>query len=410
MSRRSIPVGVGQPEIMDVPETHNGSAVFRTGCELTGTKSACVSALSLARDQAWAATIWIDLDNTPHVPFFRPIIRELERRSYRVVLTARDAFQVCELATRFGLTYTRTGCHYGKNRLLKVWGLVWRSVQLLPFVLREQPRLALSHGSRAQILLGNVLRIPTVMITDYEHVRTPPLVRPRWEIVPDVLAQERLHCKARRRVLAYPGIKEDVYVPEFEPDPALLAQLRLNRNDLVVTVRPPANEAHYYKPESAVFFVQFMNRLCRTPGAKAVLLPRNKHQEAHIRSRWPGWFKDAKVVIPEGAVDGLNLLWHSDLVVSGGGTVNREAAALGVPVYSIFQGKTGAVDCQLQKEGRLTLIQRLEDVESQIPLVARQKGERTDFKPRAALPEIVAHILRIVERDCPGSTRDDHRD
>jgi len=46
--------------------------------------------------------IWIDLDNTPHVPFFKPIIRELEKRGHEVVLTARDAFQVCELADRMG--------------------------------------------------------------------------------------------------------------------------------------------------------------------------------------------------------------------------------------------------------------------------------------------------------------------
>src|SRR5438477_11016431 len=103
--------------------------------------------------------IWIDLDNTPHVPFFKPIIRELEKRDHRVALSARDAFQVCELATRFGLIYSTVGRHYGKNRIMKICGLVWRSLQLLPFVFREKPALALSHGSRAQILVCNLLRI-----------------------------------------------------------------------------------------------------------------------------------------------------------------------------------------------------------------------------------------------------------
>src|SRR5437016_4198022 len=101
--------------------------------------------------------IWIDLDNTPHVPFFRPIIRELERRGHIVALTARDAFQVCELATRFGMSYTKVGRHHGKKRFMKVGGLVCRSLQLLPFVVRERPDLALSHGSRGQILLCNLL-------------------------------------------------------------------------------------------------------------------------------------------------------------------------------------------------------------------------------------------------------------
>ena len=175
-----------------------------------------------------ARKIWIDLDNTPHVPFFRPIIRELGNRGHDVVLTARDAFQVCELASRFALSYTKVGRHYGKNRLLKVSGLLWRSVQLLPFALRERPMLALSHGSRAQILLCNLLRIPTIMVNDYEHAKTPPLVRPRWEIVPDALLNENLHCRNRDRILTYRGIKEDVYAPELAPDPSLLEQLHLN--------------------------------------------------------------------------------------------------------------------------------------------------------------------------------------
>jgi hypothetical protein len=344
--------------------------------------------------------IWIDLDNTPHVPFFKPIIRELEKRGYAVVVTARDAFQVCELANRVGLSYTQVGRHYGKNRLLKVCGLGWRSLQLLPFVWRERPALGLSHGSRAQILLCNLIRIPTVMVTDYEHAQTPPLVRPRWEIVPEVLFHEKLHCKAKERTRTYHGIKEDVYAPEFKPDPSLRQQLHLESSDIVVTVRPPANEAHYHNPESETLFVYFMNRAYSTPGLKIVLLPRNKHQEAQIRTGWPQWFKGSKVIIPREAVDGLNLLWHSDLVVSGGGTMNREAAALGVPVYSIFRGKTGAVDRQLQAEGRLTLIDRIEDVDSKIILAPRKKNVRPDPRPRNALAEIVTHVQEIVRRDC----------
>ncbi len=346
--------------------------------------------------------IWIDLDNTPHVPFFKPIIRELEKRGHSVVLTARDAFQVCELAAKMGLQPKKVGHHYGKNRFLKVWGLGWRSLQLLPTVLSQRPDLALSHGSRSQILLSNLLRIPTVMVMDYEFAETPWLLQPRWEIVPRALMDASLQCKHPERVKTYEGIKEDVYAPDFKPDPSLAQLLELDPKKIIVTVRPPANEAHYHNPESETFFVEFMQRLVATPDTKAVLLPRNKNQEAQIRKDFPHWFTDAKVVIPKQAVDGLNLLWHSDLVVSGGGTMNREAVALGVPVYSIFRGKIGALDRQLHQEGRMVLIEKLDDVHQKISLQRREKSATQDLgKPRPALGGIIEHVEAILKQEHP---------
>ncbi len=374
-----------------------GPPVDRTSCESTGTKSA------RARTGAKrAATIWIDLDNTPHVPFFKPIIRELEGRGYRVALTARDAFQVCDLAAQSGLRCRTIGRHYGKNRVMKVAGLALRGAQLLPFLFRERPALALSHGSRAQLLVCNLWRIPTVMVMDYEHAEMPGVLRPRWEIVPEVLLNADLQCKRRDRVRAYPGIKEDVYAPEFRPDPALARQLGLDGEAIVVTVRPPANEAHYHNPESEVLFNEVMKLICETEGVRAVLLPRNKAQEAQLRSACPEWFAGRKVIVPTRAVDGLNLLWHSDLVISGGGTMNREAAALGIPVYSIFRGKTGAVDRHLQQTDRMRLLASVEDVRR---VVALRRRERTAVRARQtnqALATIVRHVAEILELERAG--------
>jgi predicted glycosyltransferase len=341
--------------------------------------------------------IWIDLENTPHIPFFRPIIRELEKLDYKVVLTARDAFQTCEMATRYGLNYTRIGRHYGQNRFLKLWGLMVRSLQLVPFVLREKPCLGLNHGARAQILICNLLRIPNVMVMDYEYAIMLPFGKPTWEIVPEALAGEELHCRSKERIRKFSGIKEDVYVPEFRPDASILQKFEVNDN-VLVTVRPPATEAHYHNPEGDLLFDRVMERICETQGVKAVLLPRNDMQKQKIMADHPNWFIDSKVIIPEEVVGGLNLLWHSDLVVSGGGTMNREAAALGVPVYSIFRGKVGAVDLQLEKEGRLVLVKSLEEVDEKIGLTWRTKDNLPDSTPRKALPQIIGHLEEIVRR------------
>ncbi len=344
--------------------------------------------------------IWIDLDNTPHVPFFKPIIRELEQHGHTIALSARDAFQVCELATLYGLKFEKVGRHYGKNPLFKIAGLCWRSLQLLTFVIREKPVLGLSHGSRSQIFLCNLLRIPTVMVMDYEHAQTPLLLQPRWEIIPSALVEEDVQCKNKERILSYQGIKEDVYAPEFMPDTSLAAELGLTDGEIVVTVRPPANEAHYHNPESDELFTAFMERVHDAPGVKAILLPRNKSQESRLKSEHPQWFVGDKIHVPKRAIDGLNLLWHSDLVVSGGGTMNREAAALGIPVYSIFRGKSGAVDRQLQNEGRLVLIESVSEINSKIVLARRSRqSDSNGMKSRNALSQIVGHIEDIIRKE-----------
>jgi predicted glycosyltransferase len=314
------------------------------------------------------------------------------------VVTARDAFQVCELADRKGLSYQKIGRHYGKNTILKIFGLVWRSSQLFSFYAREKPDIALSHGARSQLLLSNLLRKPTILISDYEFVQTPLLVRPRWEIVPESLPTEGLHSKALR-VRKYSGIKEDVYAPQFEPDPSLIQELELDSKDIVITVRPPANEAHYHNPESELLLYDLMHRICTAPDVRAVLLPRNESQEKALRLRHPDWFANRKTVVPSRAVDGLNLLWHSDLVVSGGGTMNREAAAIGVPVYSIFRGKLGAIDRWLEREGRLVMIRTSGEVQTKILFKRREKNRYFNYGPCSALHDIVNHIEDIVRTE-----------
>ena len=113
---------------------------------------------------------------------------------------------------------------------------------------------------------------------------------------------------------------------------------------MVVTVRPPATEAHYHNPESEELFAESLRLLAQTRSARAITLPRNARQGEQLRREWADLIANGTMIIPDTPVDGLNLIWFSDLVISGGGTMNREAAALGVPVYSIFRGKIGAVD------------------------------------------------------------------
>jgi uncharacterized protein len=340
--------------------------------------------------------IWIDLDNSPHVPFFLPIIEGLERAGYQVFLTARDSYQVCELLRLHQLSCRVVGRHYGKRQVLKLLGTGVRTMQLLPLAIAAKPDLALSHGSRAQFLVGSLLRIPTILMFDYEFVNATGFLRPDWLFVPEVIPAERL-SQRQENVFRYRGLKEDVYVPRFEPDPRLRNHLGVDEQEILVTVRPPATEAHYHNPESERFFAACVEFLLHHPTVRAVMLPRNDKQSAEVRSQWKQAIHAGRIMIPERAVDGLNLIWNSDLVISGGGTMNREAAALGVPVYSIFRGRLGAVDQYLQETGRLTVIEKLEDIPSKIALNRRAPSSSSRQNPRVALDHILEAVISIAE-------------
>lgn len=347
---------------------------------------------------ALAGKIWIDLENSPHVPFFHPIIGEL-RKQYRIVVTARDCFQVCGLADLFHMEYRRIGRHYGKHFLNKFAGLLIRSLQILPVALTEKPDLAINHGSRSQLLVCSLLNIPSLLLMDYEHA--VKVADPTWIMVPEVIPAGNIHFDAGR-IFHYPGIKEDVYVPSFRPDPGIMKELDLSPERVIVTIRPPATEAHYHNPEGERLFCEIINFLAPT-AATTVVLPRNDRQKDFVNRTWPELCAQGTIRIPGHVVDGLNLIWHSDLVISGGGTINREAAALGVPVYSIFRGKLGALDKYLSETGRLVLITSPADF-SRIALVKRDKS--APFREGA---EALKKILETIRAILNGGLKQDFR-
>jgi uncharacterized protein len=338
--------------------------------------------------------IWIDLDNSPHVPFFKPIINELQKRGFSLVITARDCFQVKDLAELMNLECRTIGRHYGKNIVLKVVGLLARTIQLATFIKKEKPDLAVSHGSRGQLLTANILRVPALQIDDYEH--SDLTIKPTWFMVPEVIPVDRIPMP-KDKIFQYPGIKEDVYASNFAPEEGLRASLDIADNDLMITIRPPATEAHYHNPESDELLKATIDRMGKIKSVRMVLLPRNDNQEHYIRNMWPELINAGKLIMPAKVVDGLNLIWHSDLVVSGGGTMNREAAALGVPVYSIFKGKIGAVDRYLADHGRLVLLENAADVREKVKVERRNRSAMNASKRKDTLTKIVNQIALLAE-------------
>src|SRR5258705_2337647 len=300
--------------------------------------------------------IWIDLANSPHVPFFRSLTNEFIRHDHEVVVTARDFAETVKLAEAAGFAYEVIGGHGGGKLSGKAGNLVQRALGLARWGRGRNLDLAVSHNSYSQILAARALSLWTVTLMDYEHQPANHLAFRMASriIVPDAFPEAALtrFGASATKVKRYAGLKEDVYLADFQCDPEFqkqLSKLGIDQGNVLVTVRPPASEALYHRFENELFD-QLLERLLATPNVKIVLLPRNDLQRDTYNAR------AASLIIPSVPLDGGNLIAHSDLVVSAGGTMNREAAALCIPAASIYFGEWAAIDEQLVKQGRLRRI------------------------------------------------------
>lgn len=307
--------------------------------------------------------IWIDLANSPHVPFFHALIPEFTARGHQVEITARDFAQTVELATKAGMLPHVIGGHGGGSVTGKAGNLVGRAAALRKWARGRGIDLAVSHNSYAQIAAAAALGIKSVTLMDYEHQPANHLAfrLASRVIVPRAFpaAELRKYGASLRKVKRYDGLKEDVYLADFQPDPGFRESLRklgVAAQDVLVVARPPAREALYHRFENELFD-ELLAHLNSQPAMKIILLPRTDAQRDEYAAS-----KLANVIIPREALDGSNLIAAADLVISAGGTMNREAAVLGVPVASIYAGKWAAIDEELVREGRLQHIASSSDV------------------------------------------------
>ena len=306
--------------------------------------------------------VWIDLTNSPHVLVMRPVVEQLLRDGHDVRVTARDFAQTIELCERFGIAHTAIGRHRGGRLAAKAGGLASRSAALLRWARADVKAaggarfdIALGHGSNDLTLAAAVLRIPSSTMFDYEWATVQHNINCRLAravVVPDAIPPQRLaRYGASGKIHGYAGLKEEYYLADFEPDTAVLDELSLDPARPIVVVRTPPDASLYHRFENDVF-AQVLERLRRAEGdagTQAIVLPRLDSQREEL-ARIGGF------IVPERAIDAQSLIAYADLVISAGGTMNREAVALATPVYTTFQGRLGAVDERLIAEGRLRVL------------------------------------------------------
>jgi predicted glycosyltransferase len=299
--------------------------------------------------------IWVDITNSPHVPFFRPLLERLREQGHDVDVTARSYAQTLELLALNGITATAVGSHGGRSRVGKARAEAVRLPALRRFARERRFDLALAHGSHDLTLVARSLRVPSVTAFDYEFAWLQHQLGCRAAtrvVVPEAIPPDRLERYGvhKTKLLRYPGLKEEYYLADFEPDHAILERLGLDTTKVIAVLRTPPEVSLYHRHGNPRFRA-LLERLGRDSAVQAVVLPRTREQRDSILGlRLPA------LVVPEHAVDAQSLVAFADLVVSAGGTINREAVALGVPVFSTFEGRLGAVDEQLLREGRLQLM------------------------------------------------------
>ena len=334
--------------------------------------------------------IWIDLANSPHVPFFRALLPEFVERGHQVEVTARDFAQTVELAATAGMLPAVIGGHGGKRLAGKAGNLVGRAASLAKWARGRGIDLAVSHNSYAQIAAAAALGIKSVTLMDYEH---QPANHVAFRLASRVIvprafpsAELKRYGAASKKVRRYDGTKEDVYLADFAPDPSFaetLRELGVGAEEVLVVARPPAHEALYHRFENKMFD-ELLTRLSKLSDAKVILLPRTDAQRAEYETR--GW---SNLILPRHALDGANLIAAADLVISAGGTMNREAAALGIPAASIYAGKWAAIDEELLREGSLRRINTHEEVLS-LPVVKKKTAN-----PRRAT-QVREEVVKLI--------------
>jgi len=296
--------------------------------------------------------VWVDVTASAHVLVFRPLIELLRRRGHEVEVTAREYAQTLQLLELHGIEAQVIGRHGGRSRLGKARSLVSRLRALRRWARGREFDVALAHGSHELTMTAHRLGIPSSTTFDYEFAWLQHQLGCRAAtrvVVPNSIPPDRLarYGAEPPKLLQYPGLKEEYYLADFEPDHHVLEPWPIDPSRVLVVLRPPPEVSLYHRHANPLF-PRTLDALGRDEGVHAVVLPRTEEQREFVRG-----LDLPSLILPERAVDAQSLIALADLVVSAGGTMNREAVALGTPVYTTFGGRLGAVDEALIREGRL---------------------------------------------------------
>jgi len=308
--------------------------------------------------------IWIDLDNSPHVPLFAPIIQELNKRGLKTLVTARNFAQTKALLDVYKINAYIIGSHGGKKTIIKFINLLYRAIQLYLFIRKHPIKLAISHGSRTQLVTTKLLYVPSILMMDYVYTETRIFnYLSSYILIPKYIPDERLASVGinLRKIIRFNGFKEELYLNNFKPNNSFRDTINVDNDQILIVIRPPGMVGNYHHPKSEELLISAIKYFSNFPNTVCLLVNRTKIEKDFIDSMI---LPKENIRFLEKAVDGLQLLFSADIAISGGGTMNREGALIGTETYSIFTGKRPYLDKYLEKQGKLKFIEKPADFHS----------------------------------------------
>ncbi len=308
------------------------------------------------------------------------------------MITSRDFAQTESLLEFWGIEHRKIGKHGGKRKLNKIINLFSRANELRRYIKDKSVDLALSHGSRTQLVAAKILKIRSIVMMDYEYTETRIFnYLADYLLIPEYIPESRLRSVNIdiKKVLRYPGFKEQLYLDDFFPRAGFRKELNIGEDEILATIRPPAMEGNYHDSMSESILLKVIGKLTAIENVHPLIIHRTEADKSFLKSNF-----GEQIHFLEKAVNGLQLIWNSDIFISGGGSMNREAALLGVPAYSIFTGRKPYLDEKLCREKKLTFIDSLEKVDK-IKISKRDISGKFDSNNTELINEVVDTVLSI---------------
>lgn len=333
--------------------------------------------------------IWYDITNTPQVHFVLAIKEALHKRQgHESIITTREFSETTRLLSQKTLEpFKVIGTHKGKSKLRKVGGVFSRFFDAY----NSAPGfdVSLSCGSESAIWTSFLKRRKSIAFGDNDLAKQwlyGPFVNKAFfprAIDASILIKQGI---SKSRLYQYDGFKEDIYIADYVPDGGFMSQFPFEN---YVVVRPENLQANYINNDSEKTITPVLLSALSASGYNILYMPRYDVDRAYADGI-------KNVFVPDSPLNGLDVCYYADAVLTGAGTFAREAACLGVPSFSFFAGKSLlAVDKLLIKEGKMFFSRDVNELMSKLKSTNRTEVDLN--RSKAVQDEVITKLKEVIE-------------